>query len=126
VLCVQVIVCAPNVGTLLFDDCSALESVQIWSDQLASLKFPGCTNLAHLDIRCDKLRASAVEHPPLRIAGPQPKPEHPPLRELVTGKLKQAEAAEKARKEANLRLECNPARVPEVYRSLGASRMGCA
>lgn len=79
-----------------------------------------------LDVRCDKLRPSAIQHPPLCATGTLQKPEHPPLRELVSGKIKAAQALEVARKEANLRLECNPGRVPEVYRGVGATRMDCA
>ena len=124
--CMQVIIYAPNTTQLTFDNCTALMSVQIWSDQLASLKLPGCTSLTTLDVRCDKLAASAIEHPPLCPAGKLQKPEHPPLRDLVSGKLKAAENLESARKEANLRLECNPGRVPEVYRGVGATRMDCA
>jgi hypothetical protein len=121
----QAIVYAPNATSLVFDNCPALESVLIWSEQLASLKLPGCPALRSVDARCP--RVAVVERPPLvRDDAARARPQHARIREIVTEKHRAALAVERARRDTNVRLGSHPARVPEVFRSVGASRMGCA
>ena len=115
---VQVVIYAPNVQTLAFDNCTSLESVLIWSESLTSLAFPGCVALKHLDIRCPNV--TKLDHPPLVKDDQASQQGQPQLRDIVTEKRRLALEQERARRCASLSSgstqmlvynpECGPAR----------------
>lgn len=114
----QVIVYAPNATELVFDECPHLESVMVWSEQITELKFPGCCRIKQLQLRCEKL--DHVDHPPLIEPPPQARPEHPPLCDMIMGRYTSALDEQVQQTDAMLKLSCDPASVPAVYRGIGA------
>jgi hypothetical protein len=119
---VQAIIYAPNSLKLVFDNCPKLETVIIWSEQVTSLVFDGCTGIKKLQYRCEKVEK--VDHPPLVPPEKAIRPAHPPLRDLVSETYKEALHEQSKRKDTMLRLDCNPTRAPEVFRAIAASRIG--
>lgn len=121
----QVIVYAPNATTILLDRCSTLEHVLIWSEQLTDLAFTGCDAVQRLDLRCPRLASN--DHTRFLAPARQPRPEHPPLRDIVAHRLAAADAGSVAERGAYLKLQCTPAGVPEVFNCGGGMpRIGCA
>lgn len=120
----QVIIYAPNASSVILDNCSMLGHALIWSNQLTALKFPGCDEVKRLDLRCPQL--ATHDHERFLQHKDQPRPEHPPLRDLAAQQIAAAAAGGAAQHDAHLKLQCTPAGVPEVYRCGAMSQIGAS
>jgi hypothetical protein len=101
---------------LVIHDCPKLKHVLIWSEQVTSLQFDGCTSMETLLCRCEKL--TNLSHPPLILPDMSKRPEHPPVKDIALQQETKLLQADAARREAMLKLEANPSTVPAVYRAI--------